>query len=153
MKRSMQQGFTLIELMIVVAIIGILAAIAVPAYNDYMTRAKVSELVLQLDQAKTAVTEYFSSNGTFGSATSVGLTSNPSGDYVAKIECSGTGTGGACGLITVTSSSNSKLPTDAKGTTVALSAVSTSNGVVRWKCKAGTTKPMPAKYLPGSCKS
>ena len=143
MKR-MQQGFTLIELMIVVAIIGILAAVAIPAYNDYMTRAKVSELILQLDQAKTAVTEYYSSTGSFGVQASVGLTTTVAGDYAAKVEC-----GTACDIITVTASSTTKLPADAQGATVELSVVSTTNGVVRWKCRAGT---MPAKYLPGSCK-
>ena len=147
MKRSVQQGFTLIELMIVVAIIGILAAIAVPAYNDYMTRAKVSELVLQLDQAKTAVTEYYSSNGSFGQQASVGLMTTVTGDYAKKVACEGTK---GCGLITVTASTNKKLPGDAQGKTVVLSAVSTTGGVVRWKCKSGD---MPAKYLPGSCKS
>jgi len=147
MKRSIQQGFTLIELMIVVAIVGILAAIALPAYNDYMTRSKVSELILQLDQAKTTVAEYFSSNGAYGSQTSVGLSSTLSGDYAKSIAC-----GTNCGLITVTSSSNSKLPSDAQGKTVSLSAVSTANGMVRWKCKAGASNAMPAKYLPGSCK-
>jgi len=147
MKRSVQQGFTLIELMIVVAIIGILAAIAVPAYNDYMTRAKVSELVLQLDQAKTAVTEYYSSNGSFGKQASLGLMATVTGDYAKTLACDTTK---GCALITVTASSNSKLPGDARGTTVQLSAVSTTGGVVRWKCRSGT---MPAKYLPGSCKS
>jgi len=147
MKRSIQQGFTLIELMIVVAIVGILAAIALPAYNDYMTRTKVSELILQLDQAKTTVAEYFASNGSYGSQASVGLSSTVNGDYAKSVAC-----GANCGLIAVTSSSNTKLPSDARTKTVALSAISTSNGVVRWKCKAGTTNPMPAKYLPGSCK-
>ena len=70
MKR-MQQGFTLIELMIVVAIVGILAAIALPAYQDYTVRAKVSEGIARLDEAKTSVAEYYSSNSAFpaGAAT------------------------------------------------------------------------------------
>jgi len=146
MKRSIQQGFTLIELMIVVAIIGILAAIALPAYNDYMTRSKVSELILQLDQAKTTVAEYFASNGSYGKQASVGLNGTVSGDYASKVECGTTD----CGLITVTSSSNTKLPSDARTKTVSLSAVSSANGMVRWKCKAGSSTPMPAKYLPAA---
>ncbi|WP_342620303.1 pilin [Rhodoferax sp. GW822-FHT02A01] len=62
MKRSMQKGFTLIELMIVVAIIGILAAVALPAYQDYTIRAKVSELIVGADSAKTCVTEVYSAD-------------------------------------------------------------------------------------------
>ncbi len=71
--KNTQQGFTLIELMIVVAIIGILAAIAIPAYQDYTVRAKVSELILAADNAKTAVTEFAQTNGTLTKAGS-GLT-------------------------------------------------------------------------------
>ncbi len=73
MKRT-QQGFTLIELMIVVAIVGILAAIAIPAYQDYIARSKVSEGLASLAEAKTSVSEYYSTNGTLAtSATSIGI--------------------------------------------------------------------------------
>ncbi len=65
MKRSVQQGFTLIELMIVVAIIGILAAVALPAYQDYTNRARASEVVLAASAARTCVTEIVQSNGAF----------------------------------------------------------------------------------------
>src|SRR5665647_2079950 len=68
MKRSMQKGFTLIELMIVVAIIGILAAVALPAYQDYTVRAKVSELILAASSAKTAVAEAAQTNGSMAAA-------------------------------------------------------------------------------------
>jgi type IV pilus assembly protein PilA len=67
--KAVQKGFTLIELMIVVAIIGILAAIALPAYQDYTTRAKISEVVLQVDGCKSAVAEYMQSAGTFPTTT------------------------------------------------------------------------------------
>ncbi|GAB6067735.1 pilin [Methylothermus subterraneus] len=143
MKR--QQGFTLIELMIVVAIVGILAAIAVPAYQDYMTRSKLSEVILRLDEVKTAVSDYYSYHQAFGSATSVGFDTGATGKYVSGVAC-----GSTCGLITATTKgSGSDLPSAAQGKTIQLSAVSTASGVVVWKCKAGT---MPAKYLPGSCK-
>jgi len=155
MKRT-QQGFTLIELMIVVAIIGILAAIAVPAYNDYMGRAKISEAIVRLDEAKTAVADYFAYNQTFGTAGDVGLNTAASGEFVASAACTGngsadaTGTGGSnCDGITVTLSSSSKLPSDAQGKTIVLYASSTANGTIRWVCTAGN---LPKKYLPGSCK-
>lgn len=148
MKR--QQGFTLIELMIVVAIVGILAAIAVPAYQDYMTRSKISEVILRLDEVKTAVSDYYAYYQTFGSTASVKFNTGATGDYVNGVDCGSSGSN--CGQIIATSSNNPKLPSDAQGRTVMLSAVSTSNGVIKWKCKAGTTNPMPLKYLPGSCK-
>ncbi|MFN4312633.1 MAG: pilin, partial [Ferrovibrio sp.] len=135
----------LIELMIVVVIVGILAAIALPAYQDYMTRSKISELIARLAEAKTSVSEYFASHGSYGSnASSVGLNTSASGKYVSSLAC-----GTNCGELTVTSSSATDLPSDARGKTIILSATSTANGVVTWKCKAGT---MPSKYLPGSCK-
>ncbi len=142
LKRS-NQGFTLIELMIVVAIIGILAAIAVPAYQDYMVRSKASEVILRLGEVKTAVSDYYAHHGSFGSAASVGFNTGATGKYVNGVAC-----GTNCGQITATTTSTSELGA-AAGTTVVLSAVSTTNGVVTWKCKQGT---IPLKYLPGSCK-
>ena len=63
MKRTMQKGFTLIELMIVVAIIGILAAVALPAYQDYTVRAKVSEVILAVSAPRTSISEFYGTNG------------------------------------------------------------------------------------------
>ena len=82
MKRSMQKGFTLIELMIVVAIIGILAAVALPAYQDYTVRAKVSELILAASSAKVAVAEAAQTNNSMQSITVAPQTST----YVATVE-------------------------------------------------------------------
>jgi type IV pilus assembly protein PilA len=140
MLKHTQQGFTLIELMIVVAIIGILAAVAVPAYQDYAKRANASEGLTLAAAAKTAVEDFWASKARLpGNNASAGLPSATSitGNAVRKVEV------GTNGLITITY--NTKV---ASGTTLNLSPV-TVNGVVQWKCKAGTVH---AKYLPSSCR-
>lgn len=144
MKR-VQQGFTLIELMIVVAIVGILAAIALPAYQDYTIRAKVSEGLARAAEAKTSVAEYYSSKGSLGTnATSVGFNSAAAGN-VKSVKCSGTN----CGLIEVTMSA----PAQVAGKTFVLSGTaSATTGIIVWKCKDGGTSAIATKYLPGSCK-
>lgn len=88
----MQQGFTLIELMIVVAIIGILATLALPSYQDYTTRAKVSEMILAASKCRTAVTEYFQSKGEFADADKYGCESKgPVSQYVKSVATKGGG--------------------------------------------------------------
>ena len=122
MKRSIQKGFTLIELMIVVAIIGILAAIALPAYQDYTIRTQVSEGQALMGGAKTAVTEFWSQRGRFpASNTSAGISAAASitGSYVTQVEVR---TGGAI-QATYGKKANTKIaggtctitPTDAGG--------------------------------------
>src|SRR5882757_2289554 len=102
MKR-IQQGFTLIELMIVVAIVGILAAIALPAYQDYAIRARVSEALAAAGACKTSIAEYAASRGTLpASITQSGCSSNAT-QYVAGLDVSSTG------VITVTTSSIAEL--------------------------------------------
>ena len=93
--QNKQQGFTLIELMIVIAIVGILAAIALPAYQDYTVRAKVSEAMVNLAEAKTTIAEYYSANNRFPEdAAAAGINTNPNTDIVASINYSSTfGTG------------------------------------------------------------
>ncbi|MDB5818265.1 MAG: hypothetical protein JWQ11_1905 [Rhizobacter sp.] len=144
MKR-VQQGFTLIELMIVVAIIGILAAVALPAYRDYTVRAKVSELILAASSAKTAVSELVNSNGVFPSTASGQAAFTPQASkYVANVAYAYSSDTAAS--ITVTSTTADSA---ISGVTLALNGLATSTGQITWTCAAGT---IAAKYLPSSCK-
>ena len=141
MKRSMQQGFTLIELMIVVAIIGILAAIALPAYQDYTKRTHVAEGLTLASGAKTTVTEFQASNGRWPTANaSAGLASAASikGNAVSQVEIKS-------GKIEITY--NAKVATGKK---LVLSPTSGAGGV-EWKCGATGTDVDP-KWRPSNCR-
>jgi len=142
MKR-VQQGFTLIELMIVVAIVGILAAIALPAYQDYVIRSKVSEALAAAGACKTSVADYTANKGTLPSDLTASGCSNNASQYVASL-------GVVSGVITVTTSSLTELGA-AASTTVLLSPNTniTNNAITAWTCSAGS---IPSKYLPGSCR-
>jgi len=146
--KKMQQGFTLIELMIVVAIIGILAAIAIPAYQDYVIRTQVSEGASLADGSKTAIGEFYNqTNRLPGSNASAGLASSTSivGKYVTQVDATG-------GKITVTygNEANSKI-TAATSNTLAYSAV-TNAGSITWTCK-GTGTTIANKYRPQVCRN
>lgn len=147
MKRTMQKGFTLIELMIVVAIIGILAAVALPAYQDYTVRAKVSEMLLAASSGRIALSEGFATKSAFPADQS------EANDYFADISskyvASVTYTGDASeAQITVTAASD--IGGTANGGTITLTGEGDTNtGAVKWTCAAGN---MPGKYLPASCK-
>jgi type IV pilus assembly protein PilA len=144
--KNIQKGFTLIELMIVVAIIAILAAIAIPAYQDYVVRSQVSEGMTLSDGAKTAVAEYYTNKGSFPAGnTDAGLSPAGSitGSYVSGVQV-------ANGIITATFSSTSpqKASTKINSKTLKLSPVA-NGGSVSWTCDSGS---VDTKYLPTSCR-
>ena len=137
-KRSVQQGFTLIELMIVVAIIGILAAVALPAYQDYTIRAKVTEVILAASGGKTGVAEHYATYSAMPAAASF-TPVNQVSKWVSGVTWNGS-------VITATASTND---TKISGSTVVLTpAPDSTTGVLTWAC-AGT---IDTKYRPASCK-
>ena len=158
MKRSFQQGFTLIELMIVVAIIGILAAVALPAYQDYTVRAKVSEVILAASSCRTAITEALQTFPSSNAASAISGCEISNTKYVQK------GTSDSDGVIRVIASEGA-LRGSTSTTKNAIELVPYINGtkvegttdggktITEWKCGPSASNPLPAKYLPGSCKS
>lgn len=180
--KNIQKGFTLIELMIVVAIIGILAAVAIPAYQDYTVRAKVSEAVLAGDALKAQVSEAFQTDGMPGVQAfannyngAAGANITATSKYVAA-----TSVDGATGqvLITLAPAATSGLPVDAANTTIRLTPyaagiaggakvalATTSVGTIDWACAGATAATaqtrglggapvgsLPAKYAPAECR-
>ena len=149
MHSTRSAGFTLIELMTVVAIIAILAAIAIPAYQDYVIRSQVSEGLSLGEGAKTAVWDFIANTGRLpGNNASAGLAQDTSitGSYVSKVNVTG-------GVITVSyggPKANSNLTAT---TTLQLSPIYTSgSGSVQWTCKPSASGGVPGKYLPSSCR-
>ena len=148
---KLQKGFTLIELMIVVAIIGILAAVAIPAYQDYIARSQVSEAVSLMGSSKTPLAEYFADRGQWPSALSDVL-GNTSGKYTGGV------TGATTGIVNGTASEYSVMATmRTQGVNAAISGqtvmLQTTDTGKNWQCTTGgSTNGLSMKYLPGACR-
>ncbi len=144
MNKTNQKGFTLIELMIVIAIVGILAAVALPAYQDYTIRAKLSEPMAVLSEAKTSMSEYYVAMGTLpATATAAGIRTTIGTDITSALSV------GTNGTLTVTLTGDASLG-DAGGEAILLTLISSSGGQLEYQCKAGAT--MPVKFLPANCR-
>ncbi|HGO8089177.1 TPA: pilin [Neisseria meningitidis] len=156
---TLQKGFTLIELMIVIAIVGILAAVALPAYQDYTARAQVSEAILLAEGQKSAVTEYYLNHGEWpanNSSAGVATSADIKGKYVKSVEVKN-------GVVTATMAS-SNVNNEIKGKKLSLWATR-QNGSVKWFCgqpvqranangavaKTDTNK-IDTKHLPSTCR-
>ncbi|HEZ5409423.1 TPA: pilin [Neisseria meningitidis] len=161
---TLQKGFTLIELMIVIAIVGILAAVALPAYQDYTARAQVSEAILLAEGQKSAVTEYYLNHGKWpGNNSDAGVASSSKikGKYVKEVEVKN-------GVVTATMAS-SNVNNEIKGKKLSLWA-KRQDGSVKWFCGQpverdanntandevtaanGTAKKIDTKHLPSTCR-
>jgi type IV pilus assembly protein PilA len=158
LKRAVQKGFTLIELMIVVAIIGILAAVALPAYQDYTVRARVSEVILAASSCRTSITEVVQTAPGANVASAI-----PAACDVTPTRMVSSGFASDDGVITiignaaniggqVTATANQiRLVPWISGR--ALEGTTDGGSVIQeWRCGPDTTNPMLAKYLPGSCR-
>jgi type IV pilus assembly protein PilA len=157
--KAPQNGFTLIELMIVVAIIGILAAIAIPAYQDYTVRAQVTEGMNLAGAVETGIADYFANTGSFPTAlSSVGISSSPTGKYVSNITLAG-------GAIVVTYGLQAN--SNVLNQNLTLTPYTDGNEDIIWVCGAHTpptgavlvggvvagVTTVADKYLPQTCRT
>lgn len=138
-----QKGFTIIELMVVIAIVSILAVIAIPSYQEYAVRSKMTEVIARGAESKTSVTEWYSSWGRLPSvAASAPFNTGPAG----KVRSALWDPTNQRVELTVSSTGTDPL---IAGTSIYIEVTSTASGVVSWQCQPGT---IPQKYLPSSCK-
>ena len=142
MKKHTQKGFTLIELMIVVAIVGILAAVGLPAYQDYTTRAKLTEAISLVQGAKTSISEIYQQTGSYPSdnaAAQMGAAAAFATDEITTIT-------NVSGTVTVVLKAFGGI---GAGDTLIFTPTATAGVGITWACTTGTT--IEAKYLPASC--
>ena len=156
--KNLQKGFTLIELMIVVAIIGILAAIALPAYQDYTVRAKVSEVILAASACRTGITEALQVSSAIDASAALptACTSTPS-KFVTGVVADGNGvitvTANQTNLTALTGSTNTlTLIPIQTGVAPVVGATDGGKAIAGWNCGSTPTTTIPAKYLPASCR-
>ena len=140
MKKQVQKGFTLIELMIVVAIIGILASIALPAYQDYTVRGRVAELSILASGMKSTIGENIANNAAIGAGSCLGVTTVTT----ATVNTASSSCDDATGVITITGTAK------AKGTVLTYTPTLTADGVISWKCEVDDAANN--KYVPSECR-
>jgi len=149
MRKTLQRGFTLVELMIVVAIIGILASVAIPAYQEYITRSQVSEAVSLISSGKTPFAEYFQDKGVWP-ASAAAVMGNTSGKYTLSIDITGTPVTAAPGSITLQATMRpSGINTHITSGTLHLI---TADGGKNWSCTGGGSSTIQTKFLPAACR-
>jgi type IV pilus assembly protein PilA len=164
MKQTIQKGFTLIELMIVVAIIGILAAVALPAYQDYTVRARMSEVILAASSCRTSITEAVQNTASGQDVTSA-VSSACNFTPTRMVQSGSVSTAAATmGVITIVGSENALGGSGMSATANSIdlrpfvggTALGQNSGgavITEWRCGPAATNPVPARFLPGSCKS
>ncbi len=143
-----KNGFTLIELMVAVAIVGILTSLAVPAYFDYTIRAKASEALQLASSAKISVSEFYISNARFPNDVDEAGIGAVVTRYVSGLEYEQVGDGG-----TITMVLTAAVSADSEGKKITLTATPTNNNTsLAWDCAPATTNGLEKKYLPSSCR-
>ncbi|MAL95969.1 MAG: pilus assembly protein [Haliea sp.] len=156
--KQVQKGFTLIELMIVIAIVGILAAIALPAYQDYTVRARMSEPMAKLSEAKATIAEFYATQNrppnTLGEAGLLGLETEIGTEIIESMTLSVNNDAPIVSIYV----HESVLPGETAPLAFQLSGVTRDDGSITWKCRrgagvGGSTAPMLSKWLPTNCRS